>query len=165
MQKEYIAGKRKNYQKPFSLFAILGTICALSLFLIYKHAPRQSDQYFYKHFYFFVQASMLPVYALVTYLLFYSSKLYYAEALIMNVYMIAFTSLGILPINCLSFFLPNGAISLLEVIFLLTYSIWTYIAFFNDRNIIATIVKTVIAIVLSYQAFNTVSNLVMKWFM
>jgi hypothetical protein len=165
MQKRYMAGKRKSYQKPFSLFAISGTICALSLFLIYKNAPDESDQYFYKHFYFLVQACMLPFYALITYLLFIGPNLYYAEALVMNVYMLAFMSLGIIPINCLSYFLPNGIISLLEVIFLLSYSIWTYIAFFSERHTPSTIIKTILSIILSYMVFNFASRLIMYWFM
>lgn len=165
MQKKYIAGKRKNYQKPFSLFAVSGTICALSLYLIYKNAPNESEQYFYKHFYFLVQACMLPIYALITYLLFFGPKLYYAEALVMNVYMLAFMSLGIIPINCFSFFLPNGMISLFEVIFLLLYSIWTYLAFFSGRHKLSTIVKTILSIILSYLVFQLASRLVMLWFM
>src|SRR5215510_10076780 len=55
MQKKYLAGARKNYQKPFSFFAIIGTVCALSLFFIYKNAPDETDQHFYKHYYFFTQ--------------------------------------------------------------------------------------------------------------
>jgi hypothetical protein len=98
-QRKYISGIRLRYQKPFPLFAISGTFCALALFIIYRNA--------------------LPFYAFITYLLFKSRELYYAEALVMNVYMLGFMSVVIVPINAVSFFLPNRIISLIEVIFLL----------------------------------------------
>jgi hypothetical protein len=162
MQKRYLAGERKKYQKPFSFFAILGTICALSLYLIYKNAPDQTDQHFYKSYYFLVQACMLPVYALITYLIFWSPQLNYAEALVMNVYMLGFMSIGIVPLNCFSYFFPNGIISIAEIIFLLGYNIATFINFFNDRNKLVTIIKTSISIVASYILFQSASRFVMK---
>jgi len=165
MQKKYLSGLRLHYQKPFPLFAISGTICALALFFIYRNAPDKTDQFFYKHYYFLVQACMLPFYALVTYILFKSSKLYYAESLVMNVYMVGFMSLGIIPINSLSYFLPNGIISLMEVIFLMSYNIATYLNFFRDKNIAWTTIKSVISIVGCYLLFQFASRQVMHWFM
>src|SRR5689334_15140870 len=135
MQRKYLSGIRLRYQKPFPLFAISVTICALALYFIYLHAERQSDHYFYKHYYFMVQAAMLPFYALITYLLFKSRELYYAEALVMTVYMVGFMSVFIVPINLLSYFLDNRIISLLEVIFLVTYNIWTNLNFFKGKAI------------------------------
>lgn len=165
MQKKYLSGIRLHYQKPFPLFAISGTICALALYLIYKHAPNQSDQFFYKHYYFLVQACMLPVYAMVTYLFFKSPDLYFAEALVLNVYMVGFMSVFIVPINVLSYFLPNGVISLMEVIFLVGYSAWTYVNFFRGKKTWWVVVKSVASIVACYLAFNYASRLVMQWFM
>lgn len=165
MQRKYLSGIRLRYQKPFPLFTICVTICALALYLIYLHAPVQTDQYFYKHYYFIVQAAMLPFYALITYLLFKSRDLYYAEALVMTVYMLGFMSVFIVPINALSYFLPNGIISLLEVIFLVTYNIWTNLNFFKGKAVWWVIVKTIITIVSSYLLFQFASNLVMNWFM
>ncbi len=165
MQRKYLSGLRLPYQKPFSLYAISGTFCALALYFIYRNAPQQSDQYFYKHYYFFVQAAMLPIFTLITYLLFFSKNLFYAEALVMNVYMLGFMSVFIIPINLLSYFLPNGVISLLEVIFLLTYNVWTYLNFFKDKKRWWVFIKSTIAIVASYLLFQFASNFVMYWFM
>jgi Protein of unknown function (DUF3667) len=165
MQKRYLSGIRLNYQKPFPLFTISGTICALALFFIYRHATNQSDQFFYKHYYFLVQACMLPLYAIITYLLFKSRDLYFAEALVLNVYMLGFMSVFIVPINALSYFLPNGVISLIEVIFLLAYNTWTYLNFFSDKAIWWVILKTIVSIISSYLLFQFASNLVMRWFM
>ncbi|HEX7902255.1 MAG TPA: DUF3667 domain-containing protein [Chitinophagaceae bacterium] len=164
MQKKYLSGLRLHYQKPFPLFAISGTIGALCLYLIYKNAAN-TDQFFYKHYYFLVQATMLPLYALITYLLFKSPQLYYAEALVLNVYMVGFMSIMIIPINVLSFFLPNGVISLIEVIFLLGYNIWTYLNFFSNKAGWWVVVKSIASIIISYLLFNYASRLVMEWFM
>ena len=164
MQRKYLIGLRLKYQKPFPLFAISGTFCALALFLIY-HAATSEVQEFYKHYYFIVQAAMLPFYAFITYILFKSPNLYYAEALVMNVYMVGFMSVFIIPINSLSFFLPNGIISLLEVIFLVSYNIWTNLNFFKGKPIWWITVKSIISIVISYLLFQFASNLVMERFM
>jgi len=165
MQRRYLSGIRLRYQKPFPLFAISVTICALSLYLIYLHAPRQSDQYFYKHYYFMVQATMLPFYALITYLIFKSRDLFYAEALVMTVYMVGFMSVFIVPINLLSHFLDNRIISGLEVVFLVAYNIWTNLNFFKGTAVWWIVVKSFVSLVLSYELFQVASNLVMNWVM
>ena len=161
MQRMYLLGLRLHYQKPFPLFAISGSFCALALFFIYRHAPGESEQEFYKHYYFLVQTAMLPFYALITYILFKSPKLYYAEALVMNVYMLGFMSVFIIPINSLSFFLPNGIISMLEVIFLISYNIWTNLNFFKGKTLWWVVVKSVVGIIASYLLFQLASRLVM----
>ena len=106
MQRKYLSGLRLHFQKPFPVYAISISFFALALYLIYRHAANQSYQYFYKHYFFLVQTSMLAVYALITYLLFFNTRLNYAEALVMNVYMLGFTSVIIVPINLLSYFFP-----------------------------------------------------------
>ena len=165
MQRKYLSGRRLHYQKPFPLFAISGTFCALALFFIYRNAANQSDQFFYKHYYFMVQAAMLPFYAFITYILFKSPNLYYAEALVMNVYMLGFMSVFIVPINALSFFLPNGIISLLEVIFLIAYNIWTNLNFFKGKAIWWIATKSIVSIIASYLLFQLASRLVMELLM
>ena len=165
MQKKYLSGLRLNYQKPFPLFAISGSMCALSLYLIYHNAPVQSDQYFYKHYYFLVQASLLPLYGLITYVIFKSPQLYYAEALVMNVYMLGFMSVFIVPINAFSFFLPNGIISLLEITFMVLYSTWTFLNFFSGRNKVLIAAKSIASIVVCYFLFQFAARIAMSWFM
>jgi hypothetical protein len=164
-QRKYLSGVRLRYQKPFPLFAISVTICALALYLIYLHAQRQSDHYFYKHYYFMVQAAMLPFYALITYLLFKSRDLYYAEALVMTVYMLGFMSVFIVPINLLSFVVDNRIISLLEVVFLIIYNTWTNLNFFNGQTVWWIIARSFISLVVSYKLFQVTSNLIMDWVM
>ncbi len=167
MQRKYLSGIRLPYQKPFPLFAISGTFCVLALFFIYRNAaPDQSDQFFYKHYFFMLQALMLPFYAFITYILFRSPNLYYAEALVMNVYMLGgFLAVFIVPINTLSLFLPNNIVTLLEMIFLITYNIWTNLNFFKGKAIWRITAKSIVSIVASYFLFNFASRLVMEWLM
>jgi hypothetical protein len=136
MQKRFLSGLRLHYQKPFSLFAISATFGALVLFLIYHDAKEEINQ-FYKHYYFIVQAVMLPLYALITYLLFKSPKLYYAEALVMNVYMLGFMSVCIVPINVVYLLFPEYIIQKLEVVFLISYNTWTFLNFFKGKPVMA----------------------------
>jgi hypothetical protein len=164
MQRKYLSGLRLHYQKPFPLFALSGTFGALLLFFIYRNATGDVDQ-FYKHYYFIVQAVLLPFYALITYILFKSPDLYYAEALVMTVYMLGFMSVLIIPLNILSFFLPNLVISLLEIIFLVSYNIWTNLNFFKGKPVWWIIVKSIASIIICYLLSQYVSNLVMEWLM
>jgi len=163
MQKRYLSGFRLRYQKPFPLFAISGTFGALALFLIYRNAPNETNTSFYKHYFFIVQAAMLPFYAFITYILFKSPKLYYAEALVMNVYMLGFMSVFIVPINVLYFFFPEGVIQSLEVIFLISYNTWTNLNFFKGKPVWGIIAKSIVSIIINYFLFNSASNLVMEW--
>ena len=164
-QRKYISGIRLRYQKPFPLFAISVTFCALALFFIYRNSPDQSDQFFYKHYFFMVQTAMLPLFALISYIFFKNRGIFYAEVLVMNVYLLGFTSVCIVPINALSFFLPNLVVSLFEVILLVTYNIWTNLNFFKGEVVWRIIVKSILGIIVGYLLFNFTSRLVMQWFM
>jgi hypothetical protein len=46
MQRKYLSGIRLRYQKPFPLFAISGTFCALALFFIYRNALYKPINFF-----------------------------------------------------------------------------------------------------------------------
>jgi hypothetical protein len=164
MQKRYLSGLRLHYQKPFSLFAISATLGALVLFFIYRDAKEEINQ-FYKHYYFIVQAAMLPLYAFITYLLFKSPKLYYAEALVMNVYMLGFMSVCIVPINVLYLIFPEYVIQKLEVIFLISYNTWTFLNFFRGTPVWWITLKSIVSLVVSYLLFQFFSNLVMDLFL
>jgi len=163
MQKEYLSGLRLHHQKPFPMFVISATICGLALYWIYKNAPDSTEQYFYKNYYVFVQAAMLPFYALSTWVLFSSSKLYYAEILVLIVYMIGFMSIIIIPINFLHLFLNNGVISIIEIVVLGFYNVWTYLNFFNDKPGWLVTIKSILNIILGYVLFQIAGNLLMSW--
>ena len=65
MQRKYLSGIRLRYQKPFPLFAISGTFCALALFFIYRNAPITNRSIFLQALLFYrtgSNASFLCIY-------------------------------------------------------------------------------------------------------
>jgi len=165
MQKQYLEGPRKNFQKPFSMFAICASFCAISLYQIYKPSHDNIQQVFYKSYYTFVQTAMLPMYAFTTRLLFYGRKFHYGESLILLTYMLAFITVLVIPINLLQFFLPNGPVTLIELTVFALYSIITNLNFFSGRSKIIVIIKSLINIFLNFVLFQVVANLVIKYVM
>ena len=165
MQKNYLSGLRLHYQKPFPVFVISGTICALALYLIYTPSHDTAEQFFYRNYYVLVQALMLPIYALLSWILFSSSRLYYAEMLVLNVYMLGFMSLIVIPVNALHFFLNNGVVTLIEATLLTAYNIWTYLNFFKGKPAWLIAIKSAANVILSFVLFQVAANLLMKWLM
>ena len=163
LQKSYLAGHRTETQKPFPMFVAAATVCALALFLIYMpYGNTEQDKYFYKHYYVIAQTILLPVYALSTWLLFFNSKLYYAEILVLVLYMLGFMSLLIIPVNALHFFLSNGTITMIEMVLLAGYNIWTYTNFF-DGSRLWIIIKSTFNVVFNFVLFQIVSNLIIHY--
>jgi hypothetical protein len=162
MQKEYVSGIRAKYQKPFPMFVISGTICGLALFFMYRSAPDASVQYFYRNYYVFVHTALLPIYTLFTWLLFKKSKSYYGEIFVLTIYMLGFMSLLIIPVNLLGFYLSNGVVSLIELIVLAGYNVWTFLNFFDYKTLWLTVLKTVFNIVINFMLFNEIGTLVIQ---
>ena len=78
-----------------------------------------------------------------------------------------FTIWGIVLISAfgLSYFLPNNIVSLIEVLFLLSYNMWTYLNFFRDKKAWWVIVKSIISIIVGYFLTQVLSNIVINQFM
>ena len=77
--------------------------------------------------------------------------------------MVGMMMLFVIPINLFHNYLSNGVISLLEIILLALYTVWTYIQFFPGRHPWLTAIRSVINIFISYLLFQEVSNLVIGW--
>jgi hypothetical protein len=160
MQKNYLAGHRTKPQKPFSMFVVCATICSLSMYFIYKYFnSKESD--FYHHYWVFIHALFLPFFAVTTWIFFRSSKLYYAESLVLTIYMLGFMLLLIIPINILAFFFNKGVVSICEVILLTSYNVWTNLNFFSNKPKWLVIIKSMIALVLNYWLLNVVSSMLL----
>jgi hypothetical protein len=162
LQKKYLAGHRAKPQKPFAFFVVCATICGLAMYFIHKNSPT-GDDYFYKHYWLFIHAAMLPFYSFVTWIFFKSSKLYYAEALVLTIYMLGFMLLMIIPVNLLYFFSNDGVVSICEIIFLTFYTVFTNLNFFNNKPKWIVIIKSIICIVFNYVVLNEVSNILKEW--
>jgi hypothetical protein len=164
MQRQYLTGPRRHFHKPFSMFAICASFCALSLYFIYKPSHDDVQQVFYKSYYTFAQTAMIPVYAFTTWILFRPGKWYYGESLILIIYMLAFITLLVIPINLLQFVLPNGPVTLIELSVFTIYTVRTYLNFFRGRKT-WVMLKSIFGIALNFLLFQLLSNQIIKWFM
>jgi len=164
MQRQYLTGPRRHFHKPFSMFAICASFCALSLYFIYKPSHDDVQQVFYKSYYTFAQTAMIPVYAFTTWILFRPGKWYYGESLILIIYMLAFITLLVIPINLLQFVLPNGPVTLIELSVFTIYTVRTYLNFFRGRKT-WVMLKSIFGIALNFLLFQLLANQIIKWFM
>lgn len=164
LQKHYLAGVRKKTQKPFPVFFICATICALALYLTNKPFTSTAEQYFYRNYYVIVQALMLPLYALSTWVLFCNSKLFYAEVLVLTVYMVGFMLLIIIPINIFHFAFNTAVISYVEMILLTGYNVWTNLNFFSGKSKWLVILKSIVNIITCYLLFQVVAETFIRLF-
>lgn len=166
LQRNYLEGHRVRNQKPFPMFISMATICALALYLIYKPTPdATAEQYFYKHYYAITHAILIPVYALSTWLLFISSKLNFAEILVLILYMVGFMSLIVIPVNLLHFIFGTGITTLIEASLLAIYNIWTYLNFFRGKPSWLVAIKALVSIVFNYILFQIAGNAIIQFMM
>jgi hypothetical protein len=111
MQLTYIEGKRNIHQKPFSMFLMCATITALFRYWIFNivtkfyHADIISEAKFFHEYLVITYIAMIPIYVLITYLIFYKSGYNYAEVGVMMLYTLSIC------------FLIAGVITLLKLIF------------------------------------------------
>jgi hypothetical protein len=165
MQKNYLHGYRAKPQKPFSMFVVCATICSLALYFIHKQSPAE-DKELYKHYWVFIHAVLLPFFAFTTWLFFRRSKVYYAEILVLTIYMLGFMLLLIIPVNLLYLLFLNDRISSIgEIIVLISYNTWTNLNFFDNKPRWLVVIKSIICIVVNFLVVNYVSELIMELWM
>jgi hypothetical protein len=162
MQKNYLHGYRAKPQKPFPMFVVCATICSLALYFIHKQSPAE-DKELYKHYWVIIHAALLPFFAFTTWLFFRSSKVYYAETLVLTIYMLGFMLLLIIPMNLLYFLFKNGVVELGEIIVLISYNVWTNLNFFDNKPAWLIIIKSVICMVLNFVVTQYVSQFIIEW--
>ena len=167
MQKAYIDGERSRHQKPFSMFFICGTISGLGYYLvnvayrkIYGAADYTSEDFF-RHYFILLQALLLPLYTLVTWLSFKNQKYTYAETLIMMLYNLAFVFLVLVPIISTKLFFPHYENRIVEVIFLLFYNTITNFHFYKGNKWLICL-QTCLGIGLCYLCSQVFSELARK---
>lgn len=139
MQREYLAGQRVRYQKPFSAFVVAATLYALGMYAIKVgvhrlHGVLDEEEGFFRHYFVLLQAAMLPAYALVTWLFFRRSQYNYAEIGVVVLYSLALVLLLILPINALKFAFPHFETGYLELPLLWGYNTLTYFRLFPGTS-------------------------------
>jgi hypothetical protein len=167
MQRRYMEGERTRHQKPFSMFFICGTLSGLGYYFaglfsanIYGY-QNAAETDFFRHYFVLLQAVLMPLYTLITWLVFKDEKYNYAETLIMMLYNTALVYLVLVPIVSLKLIFPNYENRLLELAFLIFYNLTTNFHFYNGKKewIIG---KTLLVIAACYGTLQLFSALFVK---
>lgn len=153
MIRDYLfTNKRFDYAKPFSFLVLLTAIGTLLTAKILAYSQGQAEAQvqqfpeemrdFVKRtmdllgdYYSLYQVSQIPIYALGTYLLFRTVRYNYAEHLIINCFLTAFSALIFVIVFPLFFVSPNLMSALLIVIF--AYQIYFYHRVFQDKLLVS----------------------------
>jgi len=106
-----------------------------------KEIGQQFTQLYFKYFNL-VMLSFIPLTSVSTYLWYRKAKLYYAEHLVINAYVVG--SYTFLSIIALPAFFFNASFMILSSIPAFIYPIWVYIDIFNERSIKGSIKGTMV---------------------
>ena len=138
MQLTYIEGKRNMHQKPFSMFLMCATITALFRYWIfnvvtkYYHTDIISEAKFFHEYLVITYITLIPIYILITYLLFYKSGYNYAEVGVMMLYAISICFLIAGFISLIKFIYPHLDTAYVEFPVFTFYFLVTLLNFFKS---------------------------------
>ena len=168
MQRRYLEGFRMRYQKPFSMFFICTTITGLVFYWIGTRSTHsaidESRNFFFRNYFVFLQALLLPFYTLLVWLFFRPRKYYYAEILTMQVYTISFLFLLLIPVNLINQIPPHRfPTNYAEIIVLIIYTTWTNLNFFHTQPAWQVVIKSIIMLVIGWFTSTQVADLIVHW--
>ena len=168
MLQTYMAGDRKPYQKPFSFLLISTTSFALVLHLFHSYyqipnAVSFDDRLFNNQllleskYYAWFHILLLPVYALVSFLIFKRTKYNYAEWMVICCYVISFDLLLNIPFHFLLTYLHlnNTLHNTIQLIIAEIYTIYALNAFLRARMNWTRNLYIVIVVVVDFLIFIT----------
>ncbi len=169
MQKDYLNGKRQQYQKPFSMFFLCATITGLAIYFINKPLTSQLlshedeiELHFFRHYYVIMQCVMIPFYALMTWLVFYSKKWNYAEALVFLAYTLAFSFILSAITNTLNLLSLDFETYYVELPVLGLYIIWTNLNFFKGQPTWSIVLRGLLLVFVCWFSANVVAHEVIR---
>ncbi|MEM8523103.1 MAG: DUF3667 domain-containing protein [Bacteroidota bacterium] len=149
MMRSYLfTEKRFDYAKPFSFLVLLTAIGTFLTAKILAYSQGQTEEQVQQfpeamqdsvqramdllgEYYNLYQVSQIPIYALATYWLFKSIRYNYAEHLIINCFLTAFSALIFILVFPLFFISPSLMSALLVVIFV--YQVYFYQSIFQEK--------------------------------
>ena len=152
MQRAYVEGDRLRYQKPFSMFFICATIAALGRYWIYLaiikfyHSGNASEVDFLHNYMVILNIILLPLHALIIYLVFYKSKYNYAEIAVLVLYSASFFFLIAITVALFKFIWPELDTMYIEFPVLLVYNTITFINFFSEQPRWSVAIKSLVII-------------------
>jgi len=171
MQREYVNGIRKKYQKPFSMFFICASFAALSLYLInlslvkYFGTGDSEEALFFHKYWVLLQVCMFPVFATITYLFFNNKQYNYAEIMILQLYTFSFIFLILTVIHLFKYIAPHLQTRYIELPVFVLYTIFTNVFFFNKSSRLATITKSILIITINFFLATALQDILVECFM
>ncbi|MDW3650015.1 MAG: DUF3667 domain-containing protein [Bacteroidia bacterium] len=150
--REFIGGKRKNFYKPIAFVLITSTLYVLSTYLMgtktfmaemligftegiqasdFQNGGKTVDWIVKNQSY--LAFLVLPIFSLASYLAFIRSDYNYIEHLILNLYISGQQMLIYLMFSFIG--TDENAWIATPIILGITYNIWTYLQFFNEKKL------------------------------
>ena len=149
MERDYLAGQRVRYQKPFSSFFLACTITALGQYAIkalvlkwYGVPDEQQD--FFHHYFALLQVALLPLYTLFTWIFFRRERYNYAEIMVVVLYSLSLLVYGTLLLNMLRLVWPHFDSRFVELPLVVVYNTLTYWRLFPEAPRGMLLVKTLL---------------------
>ncbi|MEJ7626270.1 MAG: DUF3667 domain-containing protein [Ferruginibacter sp.] len=171
MQKEYVAGLRNKYQKPFSMFFICASVAALLLYIInltlvnnFGTGDREEALFFQKYW-VALQVAMFPIFASITYLFFYNTRYNFAEIIILQLYTFAMIFILLTVIHLLKFINSDLQTRYIELPVVIYYTIITNLHFFDRSSKYLTIIKTIFVIAISFFIASSIQDFLVDRYM
>lgn len=168
MQLAYMEGNRVNHQKPFAMFFICVTIASLVRYWIFNalmkfyHADVISEANFFHQYMVITYIVLLPVYSLITYLLFYRSKYNYAEIGVLMLYTLSLVFLLSSVISILILIWPELDIAYVEFPVFTFYFTITFISFFKTIPRWEVTVKSILVMVIAFMMNDVIEDCIIR---
>jgi hypothetical protein len=168
MQRSYIEGNRIKYQKPFSMFFICVTIAALVRYWIsnalikYYNADIVSEANFFHQYMVIMYIVLVPVYSLITYLLFYKSGYNYAETGVLMLYTV---SVFFLMASIIALFIlvwPHIDTAYIEFPVFAFYFIITLMNYFKTLTRWKVAIKAMLSLSIAFFINNMIEDFVIR---
>jgi len=171
MQRRYVEGERRKHQKPFSMFFICATIAGLTRYWIYStlikyyHVGDVAEAEFFHQYMVILHVCLLPVYILITYILFRKDGYNYAETGVMILYAMSFFFLLVTVISFLKFIWPEMDTAYIELPVVAVYMIFTTRRFFIKERPAYLYVKALISVLFTFLVAHYTESLFLRyWF-
>lgn len=169
MQRDYIDGERVRHQKPFAMFFISATVAGLVRYWInvalvnyYEGGDVVEGDFFHKYM-VILHVILLPLYVLITYLVFYKRRFNYAEVGVMTLYTMSFFFLITTFIWLFRFIWPNIDTAYIELPVIALYNVITFINFYREEKAWLIIIKSLITVTLIFVAAGFFEDLAMSF--
>lgn len=168
MQRTYILGDRKKHQSPFSMFFICATVSAflryliLNYILIHFQTMNPAEVILNKDYLVFLYIFLVPLYAFISYLLFYKSQYNYTEQMVMILYTLSIIFLASPFLFLLLFIWPHLDVMYVEFTIYAVYFTITFINFFISYKRWKVILFSILTLALAFVINQAAEDLVIK---